>query len=745
MLLLLFPALAPAETPPIPFIPADEGVEPYDIAFSPTNFDTFLCGGEAQADRACEVYGAHWSYSYPWPGREEGRPLLVQRIEQAGATLLRGDEDLLLARLDESDDSRLWMRISLAPDSVHVSLVRERMLLPEASMTFTLDDGERNEFTFYTEHPGERFQRMDVRSAGGAIDFKGVWLREGGELRHTIDYSHVCHQEHGPLHELYGIPQFKGRYRWTAYLNQGAGEHAVTVTLRGDGPALPQVREGETLGGLLLRNVPYGAAQALPEFDGQYRHPGFYGSDQIGDKNPQGEAVFWLPPGLWKVRVNPNREQSVTFVESHLVPVQPGEITELDWPDSLAEAFAEEGGGRLEILGSRAEAAEAVVDISLLGSERARVVPEPGNTRVIESGAPGRITSIERIETPLDVVVLLDSSGSMKGQMEGALAATAGFVRSLPEDARVSVIDFDTKPRQLRAKDRKGLLDALRKIRANGATALYDTLLEGLNGLEGKDRPALVLFTDGVDANHDDTGPGSVATREEVLERVAASDIPVFTIGFGANSDVNTLGRVAALSGGEYYTADDPQGLAAVFDRVRDNLGSQYRISYQRPRKAMAGNQPVLSLVVDNSGSMDTDPEAGAGSGYRIEKVRQIMRRFVEGLPPEYLVQVMTFSGDSQIRQVMTRDKAAQLRALAAMEGAGSTDILGSVEMALKTLEAVPSTHRTLVYLTDAALRVDDTEQEQFELFLGQLKDANISSLWVGMVEEDTDGVFGHA
>ncbi|MEW8013550.1 MAG: hypothetical protein AB2807_01810, partial [Candidatus Sedimenticola endophacoides] len=158
--------------------------------------------GGGQADRACEVYGAHWSYSYPWPGREEGRPLLVQRIEQAGATLLRGDEDLLLARLDESDDSRLWMRISLASDSVHVSLVRERMLLPEASMTFTLDDGERNEFTFYTEHPGERFQRMDVRSAGGAIDFKGVWLREGGELRHTIDYSHVCHQEHGPLHEL---------------------------------------------------------------------------------------------------------------------------------------------------------------------------------------------------------------------------------------------------------------------------------------------------------------------------------------------------------------------------------------------------------------------------------------------------------------------------------------------------------------------------------------------------------------
>ncbi|MEJ1469878.1 MAG: VWA domain-containing protein [Candidatus Sedimenticola sp. (ex Thyasira tokunagai)] len=742
---LLFTSTVPAEPPPLPFTPVDERVELSDLSFSASAFDTFLCKESGQPDRACEIYGNRWSFSYPWQTREEGLQALIARLKQAGALLLRSDEELLLARIDESAGSRLWLRFSLSSDSVNTTLVRERVLHPDGPVTFTLDDGERNEFTFYSEHPGLRFQRMDVQSDSGAIDFKGVWLRESGKMRHAIDYSHVCHQEHGPHHELYGIPQFKGRYRWTAYLNEGEGEHEVTVTLNGDGPALPEVKSGEALGGLLLRNVPYGAALALPEFDGEYQHPGFSGSEQIGDKNPEGEAVFWLPPGLWKVQVNPNREQSVTFLETHLVPVQPGEVTELEWPGSLAEAFAEEGSGRLEILGSRAETGAATVDISLLGAERTRVTPRLDNTRIIESGVETQVTAIERIETPLDVVVLLDSSGSMKGQMKTALTATANFIQSLPANADVTVIDFDTKPKPIEAKNRKGLLKALKKVRANGATALYDTLLEGLADLGGKNRPALVLFTDGVDANHNDTGPGSVATKDEVLAQVAEQNIPVFTIGFGGKSDVNTLGRVAAFSGGEYYTADDPEGLTAVFDSIRQNLGSQYHISYQRPQKAIAGNQPVLSLVIDNSGSMDTDPEVGAGSGYRIEKVRQIMRRFISRLPEEYLVQVMTFSGDSQIRQVMTRDKAAQLRALSAMEGAGATDILGSVEMSLKTLEAVPSTRRTLVYLTDAALRVDDDEQQAFELFLGQLKDANISTVWVGMVEEDTDNVFSHA
>ncbi len=81
-------------------------------------------------------------------------------------------------------------------------------------------------------------------------------------------------------------------------------------------------------------------------------------------------------------------------------------------------------------------------------------------------------------------------------------------------------------PSRYRQKTERGC-SRREKVRANGATALYDTLLEGLADLGGKNRPALVLFTDGVDANHNDTGPGSVATKGEVLAQVAEQNIPV--------------------------------------------------------------------------------------------------------------------------------------------------------------------------------------------------------------------------
>ena len=45
-----------------------------------------------------------------------------------------------------------------------------------------------------------------------------------------------------------------------------------------------------------------------------------------------------------------------------------------------------------------------------------------------------------------------------------------------------------------------------------------------------------------------------------------------------------------------------------------------------------------MMLVVDNSGSMDRDPEE-KGCDRRIEKVRQILRRLVLDLPGEFLIQ----------------------------------------------------------------------------------------------------------
>ncbi|SMC28856.1 von Willebrand factor type A domain-containing protein, partial [Desulfacinum hydrothermale DSM 13146] len=527
-----------------------------------------------------------------------------------------------------------------------------------------------------------------------------------------------------------GVERLQVKVRWSA------------------GPPLEPIRAGDALGGIRVRNVAYGRASAVPEFDDEIDHPAFQEEALEGDRTPLGETIFWLPPGYWTLVVQPENEEEnlegFTQLECHLVPVQPGRITVVDWPPSLARAFGGEETGRVEILDASGDSRIGTVDVALLNADRLGIEATRDNVRIHEAGVEARILSVERLKTPLDVLLLLDSSGSMKHQMSQALESAAHFIRGLPPDARITTVDFDTRPKKIQAADRAALLKALRRVRADGATALYDSILLGLKELQGKNRPALVVFTDGVDANYNDTGPGSRATKDEVLQAVSRSGIPVYTIGLGDKSDVDTLKRLATLSGGAYYAASTPEDLDPIFERIQKNLGNDYRVRFQRPARPRVGSQPVVSLVVDNSGSMDLDPEQ-AGCDYRIERVRQTLRRFVQDLPANFMVQLLTFSDEVKVSQVLTRYRPPLARALSLMKGEGGTNTIGAVRAALDSLRAVPSSQRFLVFLTDAALEVEEDDVKEFQTLLGVIRDARIRSLWLGMVEGDQEEVFARA
>ena len=232
---------------------------------------------------------------------------------------------------------------------------------------------------------------------------------------------------------------------------------------------------------------------------------------------------------MWTVTVKPEDGDVVTGIGAHLIPVHAGRITVVDWPQSLARAFARSGTGRLEILRAKTKGPQATVDVSLVGVKEKTLLPTIKNMAVFEAGMAGTVRSVDLLATPLDVVLLLDSSGSMKGSMKQALEATTRFVKRLPASARVTVVDFDTTPKVLPGTTRSELLEALKVVRARGATALYDSIILGLKRLTGANRPALLVFTDGVDANWNDTAPGSKATKPQVLAGVKKTDVPVFT------------------------------------------------------------------------------------------------------------------------------------------------------------------------------------------------------------------------
>ena len=125
------------------------------------------------------------------------------------------------------------------------------------------------------------------------------------------------------------------------------------------------------------------------------------------------------------------------------------------------------------------------------------------------------ITDIRRVVAPCSVALVIDSSGSMKSDMNPALEAAKQFLESLPEGSFVKVIDFDTKVKVLKGETPAEAVKALSEITSGGYTKLYDATLKGIETVLGKTRPAVVVFTDGRDSSHDNTGGGSSSSNPQ--------------------------------------------------------------------------------------------------------------------------------------------------------------------------------------------------------------------------------------
>ncbi|NUN52266.1 MAG: VWA domain-containing protein, partial [Planctomycetaceae bacterium] len=164
---------------------------------------------------------------------------------------------------------------------------------------------------------------------------------------------------------------------------------------------------------------------------------------------------------------------------------------------------------------------------------------------------------------PRDVVLCLDTSGSMAGEkIEQARNALRHGVRSLNPGDRFAVVTFATEPRRFREAlleaDAAGKEEALKwidGIQAVGGTCIDDALQASLDYLRGGDpaRPGVVLFlTDGLP---------TIGERDPalILKRAAEKAAPrVRLFAFGVGHDVNThlLDRLAEdLRGARDYVA----------------------------------------------------------------------------------------------------------------------------------------------------------------------------------------------
>jgi len=255
----------------------------------------------------------------------------------------------------------------------------------------------------------------------------------------------------------------------------------------------------------------------------------------------------------------------------------------VDFTSGTIAGTAVSAGGEAELYVDKGVDNEYTVRAQLLGTQYSQTNAE---VTANEKNVTGRLWKNEDNES-LDIVFLVDESGSMSGEMGQTRPPIKEFLNEFPQeqDHRASVVGFTTGPAEYQGltNDRAALKGAVDKLNAGGGTSFAKPLTHAINQLKdgGDDRKKVIaLMSDG---KADDPPPG-------LIQKANNNGIKVYTIGFGSGADTSTLGSIAAETGGQYAHISEAQYLDSEYKVIVNDLG--YKV-YQ----GVVGTETVYNMT----------------------------------------------------------------------------------------------------------------------------------------------------
>jgi Ca-activated chloride channel family protein len=222
------------------------------------------------------------------------------------------------------------------------------------------------------------------------------------------------------------------------------------------------------------------------------------------------------------------------------------------------------------------------------------LVLEEGRQQAILHFAEGR-------EVPARILLLVDASGSMNGELKttSAQMAVKQILAALSPDDQVALAGFDSEYWGVVGwtKDKSKVEEGFMELKPFGSTALHDALGRAASDIasHGEGRRAVVVITDGIDT-------ASKESPDAIIARSRALDVPVYTVTVVSPIDDPTsdryvgkdqmpaaavggklLQRYAEMSGGSAFLISDFPSLRRAAERIALELKHQYRLGYDPP------------------------------------------------------------------------------------------------------------------------------------------------------------------
>ncbi|MGH8047769.1 MAG: vWA domain-containing protein [Chthoniobacterales bacterium] len=217
--------------------------------------------------------------------------------------------------------------------------------------------------------------------------------------------------------------------------------------------------------------------------------------------------------------------------------------------------------------------ADPIVDLTVT-PDREAVHPKSGRDTILQVEITARPSTKKRT-TPLNLTLVLDRSGSMRGaKLEKARQAACAALRQLGKDDIFSLVTYDDNVEVLippqKNRDRDELEAKINSIEPGGSTALYAGVKTGAAELrkfiDDEHVNRIVLLSDGL-AN---SGPSSPRELARLGVSLREEGISVSTVGLGDDYNEDLMTALAEASRANYYYVRDVEKLPGIF---KEELG----------------------------------------------------------------------------------------------------------------------------------------------------------------------------
>jgi Ca-activated chloride channel family protein len=201
---------------------------------------------------------------------------------------------------------------------------------------------------------------------------------------------------------------------------------------------------------------------------------------------------------------------------------------------------------------------------------------------------PQSIVNFRReTDLPIELGLLIDTSGSVRGRFDFEQAAAAGFLQNTirPNFDKAFVVGFNGHSQVMQDfTDNASLLSAaVHRLQDGGGTALYDAIYRACHEKlikDHEDRPsrrAIVVVSDGEDNQ-------SEFSEAQAIEMAQRAEVIIYAISTDDSGLIlrgdKVLQRISDATGGRAFFPFKMKDIKNSFAAIEDELRSQYIISY---------------------------------------------------------------------------------------------------------------------------------------------------------------------